>query len=87
MSRDLTRYQKTENEVLARNGILVENLFARRKCLFGVAGSKYRGDLGRLDPIVRATIAIANWYIPFDPLGGREEPAGDTSDGDGWPGP
>jgi hypothetical protein len=61
--RDLTREQKTENEVLSRNRILVENFFAGWKCLFGVAGSKYRGDLGRLDPIVLAAVAMTNWYI------------------------
>jgi hypothetical protein len=81
--RDLTNDQKAENGVLSRNRTIVEDFFARWKCLFGIPGSKYRGELVRLDPIVRATIAMTNWYIRRHPLRRREEQAEDSSDWDG----
>jgi hypothetical protein len=57
--KDLTRQQKTENEVLSCNRILVESFLARWKCLFGV-------------PV---TVAITNSDIQRHPLRRREEPA------------
>jgi hypothetical protein len=79
----VTNDQKAENGVLSRNRIIVENFFARWKCLLEIAGSKSRGELVRLEPIVRATIAMTNWYIRRHPLRRREEQAEDSSDWEG----
>jgi hypothetical protein len=80
---DLTKEPKTENEALSPNRMLVANFFAQWKCLFAVAVPEYGGDLGRLDPIARATIAMTTSHFQRHPLCGREETAADSSDGDG----
>jgi hypothetical protein len=68
--RELTEQQKTENRILSRDRILVENFFGPWKTLFGVCHETYRGDIKQLSKIVRVTIAIMNWYIRHHPLRG-----------------
>jgi hypothetical protein len=64
----LTADQKRENQILSRDRILIENFFGRWKTLFGVCHELYRGGLKSLSKIVRATIAMTNWYIRRRPL-------------------
>jgi hypothetical protein len=76
----LTADQKQENQFLSRGEILIENFFGRWKTLFGVCHEAYRGDLKSLSRIIRATIAMTNWYICRHPLRRANEELVEESD-------
>jgi hypothetical protein len=76
----LTAHQNRENQILSRDRILIENFVGRRKKLFGAGHEAYRGDLRSLSKIIRATIAMTNWYIRRHPLRRPKEERVEESD-------
>ena len=74
VGRDLTQEENSINNRIESDRVIVENFFGRLKSIFGILGSRFRGDKkNHLQHIISICMSLTNYYSSLHPMRQAQE--------------